>query len=446
MFCSRLFPTNSSWTSLHPSTTLHDTGPGHLYGTVSSVQGIKLAIIKTILRDLIDPARNGIEQDMRVWRKKISDAVFYFFSIFGLVTYIPSVVLSIREGYYQVAALSTVLYIACLLLTFIRKIDYHVKAVSGAVLFYIVGAVLQFVLGPKGAGAIWLFATTILVALLLGNRGALFALVGVVLIQIGFYIMLRMDVVRWYDQFGITPDMWVVKSVNFILLNFVILIANGIFVRGFKTLVARSTETRNASIIGLAKLAEYRDNDTGQHLQRIQEYVVLIARELARQEKYREYITEEYIQDLYTSSILHDIGKVGIQDAILLKPGALTPEEFAIIKQHPVMGGDVIAEIENHIQGRSFYALGREIARYHHEKWDGSGYPEGLQGEEIPLSARITALADVYDALTSERPYKDASSHEEAVRVIKSGRGTQFDPEVVDAFVRIMIRSPKCVF
>lgn len=377
---------------------------------------------------------------MRVWRRKITDAVFYFFSVFGLVTYIPSVVLSIREGYYQVAVLSTVLYLACILLTFIRKIDYHVKAVSGAVLFYIVGVVLQFVLGPQGAGAIWLFATTILVALLLGNRGALIALIGVSLTQIGFYVMLRMDVVRWYDQFGITPDMWVVKSVNFILLNFVILIANAIFVRGFRTLVARSTETRNASIIGLAKLAEYRDNDTGQHLQRIQEYVVLIARELARVEKFGAYITEEYVQDLYTSSILHDIGKVGIQDAILLKPGALTDEEFAIIKQHPVMGGDVIVEIENHIQGRSFYTLAREIALYHHEKWDGSGYPEGLAGEAIPLSARITALADVYDALTSERPYKNAIAHDKAVEIIREGRGTQFDPDVVDAFVRIVLQ------
>lgn len=193
-------------------------------------------------------------------------------------------------------------------------------------------------------------------------------------------------------------------------------------------------ESRYALIMGLAKLAEYRDEDTGTHLERMREYVKILTRQLKRTEKYRDYITEDYILDIYQSSILHDIGKVGIRDSILLKPGKLTEEEFAEMKSHSTIGGDAIKAVEEEIQVRSFLNLGREIAYHHHEKWNGKGYPFGLEGEKIPLSARITALADVYDALTSIRPYKKAFSHEKAAAIIYGDSGSHFDPEVVEAF------------
>ncbi|HPP80726.1 MAG TPA: HD domain-containing phosphohydrolase [Deltaproteobacteria bacterium] len=192
---------------------------------------------------------------------------------------------------------------------------------------------------------------------------------------------------------------------------------------------------RNATILGLAKLAEYRDSDTGAHLERIREYCKVLAEELATKPAYEGYRTPEYIEDIYNSSILHDIGKVGIPDSILLKPGKLTPEEFEVVKRHSALGGEALKEVEAKIEGQSFLTLGKEIAYYHHEKWDGSGYPKGLKGEQIPLSARIVALADVYDALTSRRVYKEAYSHEEAKRIIVEGRGTHFAPDVVDAFL-----------
>ena len=132
---------------------------------------------------------------------------------------------------------------------------------------------------------------------------------------------------------------------------------------------------------------------------------------------------------------MHDIGKVGIPDAILLKPGKLTNEEFDIIKHHTLIGGDAIKTVEAQVDGQSFLTLGREIAYYHHEKWDGSGYPKGLSGDSIPLSARIAAVADVYDALTSVRPYKKAFSHEKAVEIITRSNGAHFDPDVVRAFM-----------
>jgi len=195
-------------------------------------------------------------------------------------------------------------------------------------------------------------------------------------------------------------------------------------------------QTQSAAILGFARLTEYRDKNTGKHLKRIREYTKVLATSLRGRKDYRRYITDRYIEDLCLSAILHDVGKVAIEDAILLKPGKLTEVEFTRIKEHARMGGDALRDVDQEIKRESFLTLGKEIAYYHHERWDGKGYPEGLAGNAIPLSARIVALADVYDALTSDRPYKDAMSHEEATALIVEGRGTQFDPDIVDAFLQ----------
>lgn len=193
--------------------------------------------------------------------------------------------------------------------------------------------------------------------------------------------------------------------------------------------------SRTTAILALAKLAEFRDKDTGNHLERIREYSKIIASQMAKQAKYKNYITQEYIDDIYLSSILHDIGKVGIPDNILLKPGKLTPEEYEAIKCHSIFGGDTLTESERQTKTQSFLALGKQIAYYHHEKWNGTGYPDGLKENAIPLSARIVALADAYDALTSQRCYKSALSHEKAREIIIADKGIHFDPAVVDAFL-----------
>jgi len=193
--------------------------------------------------------------------------------------------------------------------------------------------------------------------------------------------------------------------------------------------------TQRASIYGLAKLAESRDKSTGQHLERIQVYCVLIARRLSQFEAYQETMTEDYIAVLVDSCVLHDLGKVAIPDEILLKPDKLTPKEYDVIKTHAAIGGDTLGAIDQRLGEKSFIHLGREIAYFHHECYDGSGYPLGLRGQDIPLAARIVAVADVYDALTSNRCYREAMTHAAAVRLITNGRGSQFDPEVVDAFL-----------
>lgn len=194
--------------------------------------------------------------------------------------------------------------------------------------------------------------------------------------------------------------------------------------------------TQLVSIRALAHLAETRDPETGNHILRTQGYVHQLATALQRHPRFSAVLTPRYIDLLTKSAPLHDIGKVGVPDAILRKPGPLTPEEWAVMKTHAEIGAEAIERAEADIETPvEFLVLAKEIAHWHHEKWDGSGYPFGLAGEAIPLSARLMALADVFDALISVRVYKPAMSYEDARDVIVAGRGRHFDPDVADAFV-----------
>jgi PAS domain S-box len=199
--------------------------------------------------------------------------------------------------------------------------------------------------------------------------------------------------------------------------------------------VREISESQMATIFALVKLAESRDDETGAHIERTASYCRLLAEKARDQEQYRDTINDEYIATIYRASPLHDIGKVGISDLILLKPGKLTPEEFAVMKTHVEIGYQTLMTIDKRYQNNAFVQMGLDITRYHHEKWDGSGYLFELRGEEIPLSARMMAIADVYDAVRSKRVYKPAFSHEQAVEIIKEGSGKHFDPTLVKLFV-----------
>jgi putative two-component system response regulator len=194
---------------------------------------------------------------------------------------------------------------------------------------------------------------------------------------------------------------------------------------------------KDATILALAKLAESRDPDTASHLERIMEYVKIIAQELAGRDRYDGIIDREFIHNIYRMSALHDIGKVGIPDTILLKKGRLTAEEFEIMKQHTVIGFVALDVVCRKNQSSLYLIMARDIARHHHEKWDGTGYPDGLRGEKIPLAARITTLADVYDALSTKRIYKDPYPPEEVDRILERESGSTFDPDVFDAYLRV---------
>ncbi|KLN66589.1 MULTISPECIES: response regulator [Vibrio] len=195
---------------------------------------------------------------------------------------------------------------------------------------------------------------------------------------------------------------------------------------------------QDATIGAMASLAETRDNETGNHIRRTQNYVKLLAEELLLNGYYTDELNPESIELLYKSAPLHDIGKVGIPDSVLLKPGKLTDEEFQLMKFHTTLGRAVLLTVEDSIDFKcDFLQTAKEIAYSHQEKWDGGGYPEGLSDYDIPLSARLMAVADVYDALISERVYKPAFSHDKAVSIIAEGAGTHFEPLLVDTFLAI---------
>lgn len=209
--------------------------------------------------------------------------------------------------------------------------------------------------------------------------------------------------------------------------------ANEMLLRSYQ----RIQRIQGSAIFSLAKLAESRSGEMGWHLKRIQEYCRALCNQLRRRERYEKELSRQYIDDLVQSSVLHDIGKVTIPDSILFNPRKFHMDEFEIMKQHAVRGGKALEQAASETGEDSFLSIGRDVAYFHHERWDGNGYPYGIRGEDIPLAARIVAIADVYDALTTERLYKRAFSHEEACAMILEEREKQFDPEIVDAFLDV---------
>jgi HD-GYP domain-containing protein (c-di-GMP phosphodiesterase class II) len=242
--------------------------------------------------------------------------------------------------------------------------------------------------------------------------------------------------IGWWREFAVRKDFATqtsLKAAQSFLTNQNVLLESEVQKRTRKL-----QDTQDATIVVLASLVDTRDNETGNHIRRTQDYVRALARKLQFHPAFATYLVAHQIDILFKSAPLHDIGKVGIPDGILLKPGKLDPEEFEIMKTHTTLGYNAIDNAEKQLGITvEFLACAKEIALSHHEKWDGSGYPAGLAGNSIPISARLMAVADVYDALTSRRVYKDAMGHDEAIAIIMEGRAKHFDPDVVDAFAAI---------
>jgi len=285
-----------------------------------------------------------------------------------------------------------------------------------------------------GAEACAIALAGILSSLLIMSAGPLICAAGLLLGGTGLW-----SAALWLLN---SPGYWIspLSAVLVLVGNMTLLslIKYGMEERELRIRSQQLVQAQDATILSLTALAETRDPETGGHIRRTREYVLVLARCLARKPKFREQLDRDTVELLYKSAPLHDIGKVGIADSILLKPDKLSACEFDEMKRHTLLGAQTLAEAErlSMDQGdRSFLAVAREIALSHHEKWDGSGYPLGLRGEDIPLGGRLMALADVYDALVTKRVYKDAMPHDEAVEIILKGRGSHFDPDVVEAFL-----------
>ena len=317
-----------------------------------------------------------------------------------------------------------------------RKIPFYIRSYTGCSIFYFIGLLLFYKFGPIAPGLLWFFLFSIYNASFNGIKGIIYSnsVLAITIIFLNFLIPL--NIFNWLfinDDFY-SSNTWWLTGLNLFSLNLIASISIAFFMNNLEKAIIKNVDSRNAIIFGLASLTEFRDHDTGKHLERISKYSLLLAKELKKTEKYKKYITENYLDDLEISSILHDIGKVGIEDKILLKKGKLTKDEFEKIQMHPLIGSKVIESINKRMQDKNFLRLAYQIILYHHEKWDGTGYPKGLKGNQIPLSARIVALADVYDALISKRIYKEAVSHEESVKIIIKDSGKYFDPLVIQIF------------
>ena len=197
---------------------------------------------------------------------------------------------------------------------------------------------------------------------------------------------------------------------------------------------------QSAVITWAAEVIEFRDEETGQHVERVQKYLGILLNEMERAELYSDEVKTWDVDAFLKSALLHDVGKIKVSDEILLKKTQLTDEEFAQIKLHSLYGKMLIESLEEKVPNQTFLHYAKTLAYSHHERWDGTGYPDGLKGEEIPLQARMMSLVDVYDALISERPYKKAFSHEESLKIISDGRGTHFDPDLTDLFLNLSDR------
>lgn len=194
---------------------------------------------------------------------------------------------------------------------------------------------------------------------------------------------------------------------------------------------------QDVMMLAIAELVECRDENTGGHIKRTANYMKILLDEIVKSGLYSDILTSDYVTDIIRSAPLHDVGKIGINDATLLKAGRLDDAEFEYMKNHAELGGQTIQRMINETNVESFLYIAKDMAHYHHEKWDGSGYPRGLKGKEIPISARIMAIVDIYDALTTKRPYKEAFSHEKALEIILEGKGKSFDPKIIEIFENI---------
>lgn len=308
----------------------------------------------------------------------------------------------------------------------LRVFSYALSAVVTMIVYFTGGTITAF--------ANLMYLPIAIVASTNGKKqGVIHAVISALLIG----PFMPLDVAANLNQKSVN---WILRLVIYATIAFVI----GFFADYYKREFEKSKqkdkeifESQLATIFSLVKLAESRDDQTGAHIERVAIFCKLLANKLRNNPKYQAYIDDDYVDKLSKASPLHDIGKVGIPDSILLKPDKLSAAEFEIMKTHTTIGANTLSEVKKKYPDNKMLELGIHITHFHHEKWDGSGYPKGLAGAEIPLSARIMALADAYDALRSKRVYKEAYSHETSLEIIKQGKGTFFDPDIVDAFLEI---------
>ncbi|QVK17548.1 HD domain-containing protein [Mycoplasmatota bacterium] len=302
-------------------------------------------------------------------------------------------------------------------------------------------AFLVYFLG--GTSKVYTNLMYIPIAIIATSNGKKYAVINAVISGIILGPIMPLDVKSNTMQ---APMNWIIRLIIYIIIAFVMGYIADHYKKEYEKNIEEEkelAEVQRATIFALVKLSEARDEYTGLHVERVAVLCKYLTSELRKIPKYKDYIDDEYIENIYKASPLHDIGKINMPDRILLKPGKLTPEEFEVIKTHTRIGANTLLEFKKAYPHNKILEFAISIACYHHEKWDGTGYTHGLAGEDIPLSARVMAIIDVYDALRSKRVYKEAYSHEKSIEIIKQGKGTHFDPIIIDTLLQSEIEFKK---
>lgn len=393
---------------------------------------------------------SSLHAEMDAWRKTTLNKLLLLLAVinaivttiqFLVISYVPSVGETV-----VVISFGLVLF----LLAFLRSIPHRVKG-TFLVLFVYFGIIKQLWMhGLVSTAPISLVIIPLMVFLLFNPLAGWISGIVSALLFIAFTMIHQFEGLSALMKIGTDPSepsVWIEIGLSlFGMLGAVLIILNQYYnlilnaVHSVNIQSRKTTAAQTATIFAMAKLAEFRDTDTGGHLERVREYSRLIAETLRKEEKYCHIIDTLFIENIYHASALHDIGKVAIPDAILHKPGKLSEEEFIVMKSHTTVGAEKLQIVYKSYPDNHFIQMGIKIALTHHEWWNGEGYPQGLRGENIPLEGRIMTLADVYDALTSERPYKKAFSHAKSRDIIVAQQGIQFDPDVVNAFIKCQAR------
>lgn len=371
-------------------------------------------------------------------RERVLFNILLVASLVGMVAYIPSVWGALAISYYDTAIIDTIMYAWILYLLTAKHMAYRKRAYGLIVPIWILSFYLIVRFGLYGAGFLWLFTASVLTGILLGlKEGMGFLIASIILFTLFISAFSDTASVETMLQTGTTIH-WFVMAGNLLMLIVLVMVSSSVMVDALTRVIEKLdrkikalSDTEDATIETFAVLAECRDADTGYHIERTKAYVRIIAQTLKKHSRYKHILSDEYIERLYKSAPLHDIGKIGIPDSILLKKDMLTPQEMEVMKLHTVYGRDALLRSQRKLGENSFLSVAAEIAYTHQERWDGSGYPQGLKGEEIPLSGRIMAIADVYDALRSERPYKNACGHQESIEYLRKNGGILFDPEII---------------
>jgi len=382
-------------------------------------------------------------QSLQGLREKILFNICLWASIFGGMAYFPSVYAAYLQQDIDVIFVNTFIY-GCLLVLLVTRLGYKLKALTYVVLTNLLALYLLWKFGAVSTGFLWLGLGPVLAILLLGWREAL----SLWLMYIPVFFLLTMYRSAYREPVELGSEIfWVMMSGNFLLITALMVIPIHTLISGLISALKKEerhvdelSKTQSAMIGAISSLAEFRDMETGNHIKRTQNYVKALAQELAKSPKYADKLNELTINTMFECAPLHDIGKIGVPDRILLKPDALTKDELKEMRKHADYGYETFVEAIKMLGHQSFPQMAAEIAYSHHEKWDGSGYPLQLKGDEIPLSGRIMAVADVYDALISKRCYKRAFSHTEAINMIVEQSGQHFDPDIIDCLKKLESR------